>query len=222
MPSLWIHKPCRGRPGFRRAIRDVRELRLAGCHAAWHLGLVGVDSDAQSPLLELRPIARRFLPDALRRGRSSPAIAFVLLAGLAGLAAAIASIHSWALQITVAIGAAVLVGLVYLVVWYWFAVFGARWTLYSDRLVVSRPGAKRLQIPLGELAMIRLEAIGGFGIQDPIYVFLDAPGSVLLWTVAGRWDGQDLEQLWNQLGRRPTNALTTVVDYQTMPYDRRY
>lgn len=176
----------------------------------------------ESPVLELRPVASRFIPDAFRRARSNSVIRALLLAGLAGLGAAIAFGHSSALMVVeIALAATVLLAFGVLG-WFALTVFGAQWTVYPDRLVVRRPGAKQLRIPLSDVAAVRLESISGFGMNEPILVLLDASGGVLLWTVASRWVDNDLNQLWTQLRRRPTEALGTVVDYQTMPYDRRY
>jgi len=201
--------------------RSCRLLGLAESDEAWCSAL-SVSSDRQSPLLSLRPTAARFLPDVIRRVRSNPAIGALLLAAVGGLAAAIAFGHSFALEIVVIILAATALLVIAFIAWFGLTVFGARWTVYADRLALRRPGAKPIEIPLGELVSIKLESISGFGIQDPIYVFLDASGSVLFWTVASRWDSGDLELLWKHLGTRPISALNTIVDYQTMPYGRRY
>ncbi len=181
-----------------------------------------MNSDRQSPLLELQPTAARFLPEAIRRVRSNPAIGALLLAAVGGLGAAIAFGHSFALEIVVIALAATALLAVTFIAWFGLTVFCARWTVYADRLALMRPGAKPIEIPFGELASIRLESIRGFGMQDPIYVFLDASGSLLFWTVASRWDSGDLELLWKHLGIRPVSAPSTIVDYKTMPYRRRY
>lgn len=189
---------------------------------ALDLGLVSVDSDRQTPLLELQPTAARFCPDAMRRLRSTPGIRALLIAALAGLGAAVAFGHTFALQVVaITLAATVLLAIAF-IAGFALTVFGTRWTVYADRLVLTRPGAKPIAIPLIELASIRLESISGFGMQDPIYVFLDAAGSVLFWTVASRWDSGDLQVLWKHLGIRPVSALSSVVDYQSMPYGRRY
>lgn len=181
-----------------------------------------MDSDRQSPLLKLRPTAARFFPDAIHRLRSNPGIGALLIAALASLGAVIAMGHAFALQVVAITLAATVLAVIAFGAWFALTVFGARWSVYADRLVLTRPGIKPIEIPLGQVASIRLESIGYFGMQDPIYVFLDAGGSVLFWTVASRWNSGDLELLWKHLGKRPITALSTVVDYQSMPYGRRY
>ena len=182
-----------------------------------------MSSDLLSPVLDLRPTARRFLPDALRRLRSTPAIWLPVLAGLAAIGVTIAFGHSWAMRdVGIAVVVAILLGVAYLLVWYRFAVFGTRWRLYVNLLSVSRPGARELTIPLKDVAAVRLETIAYMGIQDPVLVFEDRSGTILFWTVAGRWANSDLDQLWTRLGFKPTVGLGTIHDYQTMPYDRRY
>lgn len=193
-----------------------------GHHQAWELRLGSVNTDSPSPVLELQPTTARFLPDGIRRLRSNPRIGALLIAALAGLGAAIAFGHTFASEVVaITLGATALAAIVF-VLWFVLTVFGARWTVYADRLVLTRPGAKTLEIPLLQVASIRLESISGFGMQDPIYVFLDSAGSVLFWTVANRWDSRDLELLWKHLDKRPVSAMSSVVDYQSMPYGRRY
>jgi len=176
-----------------------------------------------APLVELRPRANRFWPDTLRRFRSGRGVGALLAAALAGLGGAVAYGHNLSPLIIVGITVAV-TGVLVVIVYGWFAVavLGTRWTLYPDRLVVRRPGAKELHIPLKDLSTVRLESVSGFGMQDPIYVFLDADSNVLFWSVASRWSDVDLRQLWKRLDLEPVNALNKVNEFQAMPYDRRY
>jgi hypothetical protein len=163
----------------------------------------------EAPVLELRPATRLFMRDAVRRARSDPAIASLLFAGLAGLGAAIAFGRSSALMIVgITLAATVLLALAVLG-WFALTVFGARWSCTRTDWSCADP----VQRGVSDLAAVKLESIGGFGMRDPILVFLDGGGGVLLWTVASRWADADLNQYGcgSGSGRRTLSALSSTV-----------
>ena len=142
---------------------------------------------------------------------------------MAGLGAALAFGHKLGpLPILGAVAVAtVLLGFA---VWsrVYLSLLGTRWTLFSDNLVVKRPGARDLSIRRSDIAGVRFETISGFGMEDAIYVIFDASGGTLLWTVAKRWSKDELNQLWSNLGIDPVDARSQVRPFEEMPYDRRY
>ena len=163
------------------------------------------------------------MPDALHRLRSSPSLIRLFVAALATLAAAATYGYTSSPVIIAGIVAATTaLAIVIFGAWFAVTVFGARWTVYHDRLVVQRPGAPRLEIPVADLSAVRLESISGFGMPEPILKFVDASGGIVFWTVASRWSDGDLSKLWQCLHLEPVNALDSVNDFQAMPYDRRY
>src|SRR6266853_3376870 len=166
--------------------------------------------------LELRPRADRFVRDALHRLRVSPSLGMLFAAALAALAAALAYGHVLSpLIIATVVAATTALGIVILGAWFAIAVFGTRWTMYHDRLVVRRPGAPRLEVPVDDLSAVRLESISGFGLHEPILKFVNKSGGIIFWTVASRWSDSDLSKLWRRLGLQPVNALDSVNDFQT-------
>ena len=99
---------------------------------------------------------------------------------------------------------------------------GTQWTLYSDKLVLRRPGAKTLELQRSDIFEVRRESISGFGTSEPIYVFEDARHHLVFWTVARSWKEGDLRDLWQRLGVEPIDAQRDVLPFETLPYDRRF
>ena len=111
----------------------------------------------------------------------------MLVACVGALGAALAFGHAVpVLALVTLIVGAFAVSLATLVIWFRLTVLGSRWMLFSDRLVVQRPGAPGLDFPLADLGGVRLESISGFGMQEPILKFVDDRDRLIFWTLASR------------------------------------
>jgi hypothetical protein len=177
-----------------------------------------------SPILLLRPRAN-FLPDTVRRARANPSfVVSIIVTALAGFGAVLAFGHKFvnAVVIVATIGIATAAGVLLLYGWLFAMLLGSRWSLFPDRLLLTRPGANELEIPRSAIAQVRLVTVTGLGMQDPIYLFVDRSGQLLFWTVARRWMEDDLRRLWDLLGVRPIPAQDGIHPYETLPYDHRY